>query len=169
MPMFSLPAASAHPKWHLTALLYVLVVTALLLVHSPVRADWLGNLVKPRAASTEPLPPEQAFPVKAKRLDRQTVRVEIGVAPAYYVYKDRLQLALKDTPGVRISRVDYPQPEIKQDPEFGSVPVYTQPFSVLLTLEGKPAGPIKLLARSQGCFETRGLCYPPQTQVLTLP
>lgn len=131
--------------------------------------DWLGEVIarQPRA-NGEPLPPEQAFMPQLRRLDANRVQVNFQIQPGYYLYKEKLLLALKDTPGLRISQVDYPQAASKQDPSFGATLVYPQPFSVTLTLAGPGKGPVTLLARYQGCFETRGVCYPPQASTLTV-
>ncbi|HEY9104960.1 protein-disulfide reductase DsbD N-terminal domain-containing protein [Chitinimonas sp.] len=131
--------------------------------------DWLGEVLarKPHA-NGEPLPPEQAFMPQLRRLDANRLRVDFQIQPGYYLYREKLLLALKDTPGLRISQIDYPQAISKSDPSFGTTQVYPQPFSVTLTLAGPGKGPITLLARYQGCFETRGVCYPPQASTLTV-
>ncbi|GAB3245421.1 protein-disulfide reductase DsbD N-terminal domain-containing protein [Chitinimonas naiadis] len=151
-----------------------LLLSSLLMLAVPAIAangggDWLGDVLnrKPRA-SAEPLPPEQAFSPQVRRLDGNRLRVDFLVQPGYYLYKDRLLVALKDTPGLRISQVDYPPAVSKQDPSFGTTQVYPQPFSVTLTLAGPGKGPVTVLARYQGCFETRGICYPPQASSLVV-
>lgn len=129
--------------------------------------DWLGKLVnKP---SSEPLPPELAFSVKARRVDTKTIMVDFAVTPAYYLYKDKLLIVLKNTTGTRIGGIDFPPAVTKNDLSFGDTQVYTKPFSIKVELAGDGTGPITLLTRYQGCFETRGLCYTPQSATLTLP
>lgn len=150
----------------LLGLLMATLITAL----TPGQAapgNWLDQWVG--KAASEPLPPDRAFTVKARRLESYRIAVDFNVPPAYYLYKDRLLIALKDTPGLRITAVDYPEAITKQDKFFGPTQVYLQPFRLIVTLAGPGKGPVTLLARYQGCFETRGLCYPPQTTLLKLP
>lgn len=154
----------------MNSLLRMALVSAILfasLGSSALNAGVLDQWIN--RASAEPLPPEQAFSVQARRLDTQRIALDFAMPSAYYLYKDRMLIALKDTPGLRIAALEYPPAIIKQDPYFGPSPVYQQPFRLLLTLSGPGKGPIKILTRYQGCFETRGLCYPPQSKVLTLP
>lgn len=150
-----------------------LVVPALLVGIGTAAPAWAAEpgfldrlLGKP--ASSEPLPPEKAFQVSARRLDAQRISVDFAIKPGYYLYKDRMMVALKDTPGRRIASVDYPLAVTKQDKTFGASPVYLAPVSVSLTLEGPGKGPVTIFARYQGCLETIGLCYPPQDAELKI-
>lgn len=113
--------------------------------------------------ASEPLPPEQAFQVSARRIDANRISVDFSVRPGYYLYKDRTMVALRDTHGRRIASVQYPPATIKDDKTFGPSPVFFAPFGVSVTLDGPGKGPVKLYARYQGCMEKIGLCYPPQS------
>jgi thiol:disulfide interchange protein DsbD len=120
--------------------------------------------------SVEPLPPEQAFQVAARWVDSSKVSVQFTLKPDYYLYKDKVTLEIKDAPGARLTRVDYPAAVTKQDKSFGPAQVYPKSFEVhgIVTGAEKNPAPITLVARYQGCFETLGVCYPPQISEIKL-
>lgn len=116
--------------------------------------------------TNEPVDPELAFSVKARTIGPQQMAVEFSIRPDYYLYRERISVVLKDSPGWRIKSTVFPPTTIKEDKIFGRSPVYTQSFSVPVQLEGKPGSPASLLVQYQGCFEPLGVCYPPATAIL---
>ena len=116
--------------------------------------------------SNEPVDPELAFRVKGRTTGLQQMAVEFSIRPDYYLYRERISVVLKDSPGWRIKSTVFPPTTIKEDKIFGRSPVYTQSFSVPVQLEGKPGSPASLLVQYQGCFEPLGVCYPPATAIL---
>lgn len=120
--------------------------------------------------TVEPLPPEQAFQVSARLIDPGKINVLFTLKPDYYLYKDKVSLEIKGSPGVRLLRADYPAAITKQDKSFGPTQVYPKSFEVhgLIAGNEKNSSPITLVARYQGCFETLGVCYPPQTSEIKL-
>lgn len=70
------------------------------------------------------LEPEQAFQVKLQQRDKDTVTAHFTMANNYYLYRDRMRVAVKDTPGVAIESVRFPAGIIKQDPNFGRMEIY---------------------------------------------
>ena len=125
---------------------------------------WFGT------KAVEPLPPEQAFQVSARLLDPSRISVQFTLKPDYYLYKDKVSLEIKGSTGVKLLRTDYPTAITKQDRSFGPTQVYPESFEIRGTIANteKTSTPITLIARYQGCFETLGVCYPPQTTEIKL-
>lgn len=112
------------------------------------------------------LPAEQAFGLNVSVRDAHTLQANFTITPGYYLYRDKISFTTSDK-GVRITSVDLPKGEIKQDPNFGTIEVFHQSFQAVITLERKTTAPedITLGARYMGCSE-QGLCYPPITPTL---
>ncbi len=125
-----------------------------------------GLLEKLTGKTAEPVDPALAFSVKARTTGPQQVMLEFSIRPDYYLYRERISVALKDSPAWRIQSIAFPPTTIKEDKIFGRSPVYTQSFTVPIKLEGKPGSPASLLVQYQGCFEPLGVCYPPATATL---
>lgn len=141
------------------------VVTSVSL-SSPALAQNAGLLGKLTGKSEEPVSPELAFSVAARRLDATRIALDYSVRPGYYLYRDRLGIAVQGTPNLRVTKIDYPATVIKEDKVFGKSQVFKQSFVATVTLDGNTKGPITLAATYQGCFEAIGICYPPETQIL---
>jgi len=115
------------------------------------------------------LPPEQAFVYEAIAYDARTLLVRFTAQPGYYLYRDKFDFRLSGAAGVSIRGVDLPQGVIKDDPEFGPVPVYYDTVEIPLALD-RPAGAaaaITLQADFQGCRDG-DICYPPMSRVLAV-
>ncbi len=125
-----------------------------------------GFLEKLTGKTAEPVDPALAFSVKARTTGPQQVTLDFFIRPDYYLYRERISVALKDAPAWRIKNITFPPTTVKEDKIFGRSPVYTQSFSVPVQLEGKPGSPASLLVQYQGCFEPLGVCYPPQAATL---
>ena len=110
------------------------------------------------------LKPEEAFKVDAKARDGNAVLVDFSPAEGYYLYRARLKFDLQDAPGLKISRVELPSGEMKDDLNLGRTEVYHHPFQAVLDLDREQgsAGKLALLVTYQGCSE-KGLCYEPIT------
>jgi thiol:disulfide interchange protein DsbD len=115
------------------------------------------------------LPPDQAFKLRMRAQDKQTVIADFDVAPGYYLYKSRISFTLNDAKTSEIAKVELPTGEIKEDPNFGKSEVYHHPFQVKILLQHHGAVPptIALTAGFQGCSE-KGLCYTPMKKVFEI-
>lgn len=116
------------------------------------------------------LPPEQAFKLAVKAIDKDTLLANFTIADNYYLYRDKIKFSLKGG-GAVIDAVTLPQGEIKADPNFGDSEVYHKSFQAIIKLKREGSGePASLVASFQGCSE-KGVCYPPiqKTLALTLP
>jgi thiol:disulfide interchange protein DsbD len=120
------------------------------------------------AASTDQAPAleaEQAFVYEAIGLSAETVLVRFTAQPGYYLYRDQFEFEVADDSGFSVRSVDLPEGVIKDDPEFGPVPVIFDQVEIPVRLN-RPAGPaqtVTLLARFQGCRDG-DICYPPQSR-----
>lgn len=144
---------------------------------SPVAAgaDPLDQLVKNAAAlklnlfEDELLTAEQAFQFFATVKDTNTLHLSWKIAPGYYLYREKVQLALVDAKTVQLGAYNLPHGTPKQDEAFGQVEVFHDGLDVDVALNrtDSAAQIINLQAKFQGCAD-RGVCYPPITQNVSL-
>ncbi|MDP2393916.1 MAG: protein-disulfide reductase DsbD [Methylococcaceae bacterium] len=144
---------------------------------SPVAAsaDPLAQLVKNAAAlklnlfEDELLTAEQAFEFFATVKDANSLHLSWKIAPGYYLYREKVQLALVDAQSVQLGAYNIPHGTPKQDEAFGKVEVFHDELDVDVALNrtDSAAQIINLQAKFQGCAD-RGVCYPPITQNVSL-
>jgi thiol:disulfide interchange protein DsbD len=102
-------------------------------------------------------------------MDAATVLVRFTPLSGYYLYRDKFVFEIEAPSGYRIEQIQLPPGVIKDDPEFGPVPVYFDAIEIPLTLS-RPAGPeqqIILRAEFQGCKDGE-ICLPPQSERIEL-
>ncbi len=117
------------------------------------------------------LEPDQAFQVKVQQRLNDNVTAHFTIADNYYLYRDRMRIAIKDTAGVVIQSVRFPEGIMKQDPNFGRMEIYKNAVAVNIVLKRPPGTQkVTLVTDYQGCEEKTGVCYPPMQKmhVLTL-
>ncbi len=120
------------------------------------------------AAEAPALEAEQAFVYEAIGLSAETVLVRFTAQPGYYLYRDQFEFEVADDSGFSVRSVELPEGVIKDDPEFGPVPVIYDQVEIPVRLN-RPAGPaqtVTLLARFQGCRDG-DICYPPQSRAVS--
>ncbi|MBC7203021.1 MAG: protein-disulfide reductase DsbD [Pusillimonas sp.] len=128
---------------------------------------WLGLLGSSLAQSPEDfLPPDEAFSLSVAQQNGQ-VQVHYRIAPEYYMYRDRFQFTVgEQTLAPQLQT--FPPGLVKYDPTFDkNMEVYYGQVTVVLDLPQGLPSPAKLIITSQGCADA-GLCYPPQTEQLSL-
>lgn len=145
---------------------------------SAFAADSLENLVRNVAAAKlnlfgeQLLEPEQAFEFSASVKNGNTLYVNWEIAPAYYLYREKIKLELLGGDGTKLGDYFVPNGLPKQDEAFGKVEIFSESlnFDVPLLREDHGKQTVKLRAYFQGCAE-RGVCYPPMTKdvMLDLP
>jgi thiol:disulfide interchange protein DsbD len=111
---------------------------------------------------------EAAFVYEAIGLSAETVLVRFTVQAGYYLYRDKFAFRIADDSGFEVRAVTLPDGVIKDDPEFGPVPVIYDQVEIPVRLN-RPAGPvmdISLEADFQGCRDG-DICYPPQSRLVT--
>lgn len=131
---------------------------------------WLPVLLLAQATNNtdELLPPEQAYALTVMAPDPDTVIAEWNIAEGYYMYRERFGFESL-TPGVRLGEPQLPAGKIKEDEFFGKMEVYRNSIraEIPVRYDDGVIEPLKLKVNSQGCADI-GVCYPPQTQILTL-
>jgi len=114
------------------------------------------------------LAPDEAFQFEAIAFDAGTALVRFTAQPGYYLYAEKFEFRAVGAKGFKIRPIEWPSGVIKDDPEFGSVPVYYGLIEVPLRF-GRPAGPNQVLTLEvdfQGCRDG-DICYPPMTRAVT--
>ncbi|MCH7507117.1 MAG: hypothetical protein IID60_07445, partial [Proteobacteria bacterium] len=85
----------------------------------PGEADPVFSLFNEQA-----LPPEDAFVYESIGVSADTALVRFTAQPGYYLYLDKFDFRVIGDDGFVIREVALPDGVVKDDPEFGSVPVY---------------------------------------------
>ncbi|MFT5769293.1 MAG: thiol:disulfide interchange protein DsbD, partial [Lysobacterales bacterium] len=114
--------------------------------------------------SVEPLQAEQAFQYEAIGLSAETILVRFTAQPGYYLYVDKFAFRIPAADGFEVRSVVLPPGTIKDDPEFGPVPVIYDQVEIPVRIN-RPAGleqQLVLEVDYQGCLDGE-ICYPPQT------
>ncbi|NIQ96062.1 MAG: cytochrome C biogenesis protein, partial [Desulfuromonadales bacterium] len=95
------------------------------------------------------LPAEEAFVFEAIAYDPVTLLVRFTAQPGYYLYRDKFEFEVAGSGNVAVAGVELPDGVIKDDPEFGPVPVYfgQTEIPVRLSRAAGPAAPVTLMAR----------------------
>ena len=121
------------------------------------------------SSQAELLPPDQAFQFIASAKDPNILHVSWMPAQGYYLYREKLKLALIGTDKVKLDDYVIPHGEPKEDEAFGHVEVFHGEISVDVPLIRSVTAPqkIKLKANYQGCAD-RGVCYPPMDKTVEL-
>lgn len=113
------------------------------------------------------LPADKAFALDVHAVDQHTLIASFKITPSYYLYRGKISFTPADGK-TRIVRVDLPQGETKNDPNFGVLQVYHQSFQAQIVLDKVNASkPLVLNASYQGCSDN-GLCYPPIEKTLNV-
>lgn len=121
------------------------------------------------AHGQEFLDPQIAFQPKARMVDGKTVEIQYAIAEGYYLYRDKFRVRPTDKAVATLGTLDISKGKKKTDEFFGDVEVFYQqatlrvPLSELHTSEAL----LKIDLVAQGCADA-GLCYPPQTQTVSL-
>jgi thiol:disulfide interchange protein DsbD len=115
------------------------------------------------------LQPEQAFTYEAIGLSAESVLVRFTAQPGYYLYVDKFAFRIVGAPGFSVREVKLPPGTIKDDPEFGPVPVIFGQVEIPVRINRPPAPDRELVLEAdyQGCRDG-DICYPPQTGRVSL-
>ena len=114
----------------------------------------------------ELLPPEEAFAFSSV-IDGNHLVANWDIADGYYMYQDKF-VAASLTEGVEVGDLILPPGNMKDDPLFGEVTVYTENVKVRIPLiADESIQTAKLEVWSQGCNEPVGVCYPPVKNEVT--
>lgn len=118
-------------------------------------------------ADSKFLPVEKAFQFSSEQINSTTLKLNWKIAEGYHLYKSKFQFSLKPETA-RIVDIVLPKGVMLDDKTFGRQEVYQHDVNVTAKIKPDSAkGPVQLDVKYQGCSE-KGLCYPPQTQVINL-
>lgn len=148
---------------HVSLLGTLLAVTSLTMPSAQAisLSDVFGGNDNPSlTVKDKPLPVHEAFKVYTEQKG-QVVTIHVDVKAGYYAYRDKLTLQLPD--GVTATPLQFSAvPTYVDDPDFGRVPVFEQPFTATTTLSADKAITSQpATVKWQGCAKV-GLCYPPE-------
>lgn len=117
----------------------------------------------------ELLPPDQAFRFFASVKDPYTLNVRFEMAEDYYLYREKIQLALVDAEATQLGSYNIPRGAPKHDEAFGQVEIFHNELSFDIPIIRTDTAPqtITLEAKYQGCAD-RGVCYPPMSKSIDL-
>ena len=114
------------------------------------------------------LPVDEAFALTASAPQRDRIELAWAIADGYYLYRQRISVEAT-AGGFDAGTLALPRGEPHTDEFFGEVETYRG--RVVATLPGVAApgsDTVTLKVKYQGCADL-GVCYPPQTRVLTVP
>ncbi|MHC8304021.1 protein-disulfide reductase DsbD [Pseudomonas sp. PB3P13] len=140
-------------------LVLVLPVSAAGLLESRPSAT-LGSINN----SADFLPVREAFQLSLVEATPQSIKLRFVAADGYYLYRHRLQFR-SDPADVALGPAQLPKGEQKHDEYFGDVEVYHGILEVDLPRTDPRA--FTLVVSYQGCAD-KGLCYPPETERLSI-
>src|SRR5690606_16410329 len=113
------------------------------------------------------LPVDEAFALQAIAPQRDRVELSWAIADGYYLYRHRISVEVQDT-GFGAGELQLPDGEPHHDEFFGDVETYRGTLRATLPGSAEPgAAAVTLKVRYQGCADL-GVCYPPQTRMLTV-
>ena len=132
-------------------------------------AGLLGKLVPQSAPPDDDfLPVEEAFRFSAVADGASSIRLRWVVAGGYYLYRNRIKVS-GDSALAELGAPQFPEGLPHNDAYFGEQQIYRGELVVPVPYarSGPAAGTLALKVVYQGCAD-KGLCYPPQTQQITL-
>lgn len=117
-----------------------------------------------QAQAADFLEAEKAFRFSARMKDAQTIEVRYDIVRGYYMYRDNFRFAVE---GAQLGAPQIPPGKPKYDPNFQkTMDTHRDAVVILLPVQGV-ANTVTLKSTSQGCADA-GVCYPPNTQSVTL-
>ncbi|MDZ5435214.1 protein-disulfide reductase DsbD [Pseudomonas fluorescens] len=114
--------------------------------------------------SADFLPVREAFQLSLVESTPQSIKLRFVATEGYYLYRHRFQFRA-DPVDVPLGPAQLPKGEQKHDEYFGDVEVYRGILDVELPRTDQRA--FTLVVTYQGCAD-KGLCYPPETERLSI-
>lgn len=127
----------------------------------------IRDLLTDDSGSGVVLPPEVAFKLNLIAIDTQNIQANFTIAPGHYLYRERIKFTVLSPTEIKISEIDLPAGDIKEDANFGKQEVYHHDFKVNLKLSAASNQAVVINASYQGCSE-KGLCYAPIKKTISV-
>lgn len=108
-----------------------------------------------------PPPAQSVFNVAVKAIDANTFSLTWQIKDGYFLYKDRIRLALAQNSNVNLAPIILPEAESKTDKQGKTQLIYAKTLTIMVSVLGTEPGESLLTAHYQGC-SAEGFCYPPQ-------
>ncbi|PLY16248.1 MAG: thiol:disulfide interchange protein [Sedimenticola sp.] len=113
------------------------------------------------------LQPQEAFKVTAQADGPGHILLNWSIADGYYLYRSKFKFA-SESDGIDLGAAELPAGKVKNDEFFGEMEIYRDQVEIRLPVtRGSDADNLALKTISQGCADA-GLCYPPQTQRVSI-
>lgn len=116
--------------------------------------------------SADFLPVHEAFKLSLIQGDAQTIKLRFVATDGYYLYRHRFQFR-SEPADIALGAPRIPKGEPKHDEFFGDVEVYHGVLDIEIPRSTSDQRAFTLLVSYQGCAD-KGLCYPPETERLTI-
>ncbi|MGF6151337.1 protein-disulfide reductase DsbD [Pseudomonas fluorescens] len=116
--------------------------------------------------SADFLPVREAFQLSLVESTPQSIKLRFVATEGYYLYRHRFQFH-SEPADIGLGPAQLPSGEKKHDEYFGDVEVYHGVLDVDLPRNSADQRAFTLAVTYQGCAD-KGLCYPPETERLTI-
>lgn len=116
--------------------------------------------------SVDFLPVGQAFQLEQVQSSAQDITLRFVIAEGYYLYRHRFEFKAEPA-DIALGTAQLPPGEAKHDEYFGDVEVYHGILDVRIPRPSGDQRAFSLAVTFQGCAD-KGLCYPPETQRLSV-
>ncbi|MBA4290747.1 MAG: protein-disulfide reductase DsbD [Pseudomonas sp.] len=151
-----------HRLLCLLLLLVVLPTSASLFDKPPVPTQFGAPLNN----SADFLPVHEAFKLSVISSSSESIKLRFVAAEGYYLYRHRFSFS-SEPADISLGQAVLPTGQAKHDEFFGDIEAYYGVLDVDIPLDNPQNRPFNLAVSYQGCAD-KGLCYPPETQVLPI-
>ena len=151
-----------HRLLCLLLLLVVLPTSASLFDKPPVPTQFGAPLNN----SADFLPVHEAFKLSVIGSSSESIKLRFVAAEGYYLYRHRFSFS-SEPADISLGQAVLPTGQAKHDEFFGDIEAYYGVLDVDIPLDNPQNRPFNLAVSYQGCAD-KGLCYPPETQLLPI-
>jgi thiol:disulfide interchange protein DsbD len=116
--------------------------------------------------SADFLPVHEAFKLSVISSSSESIKLRFVAAEGYYLYRHRFSFS-SEPADISLGQAVLPTGQAKHDEFFGDIEAYYGVLDVDIPLDNPQNRPFNLAVSYQGCAD-KGLCYPPETQVLPI-
>lgn len=127
----------------------------------------LSSFISFNCVSATPKPASEVFVAQTKVSDPNAFVIYLKILPGYFLYRDRIHVAAKDSNDLSLNILHFPEPLTKMDKQGRKVLVYRDLLTLAVSVLGKHPGTTQVALEYQGCSD-EGFCYPPIKQAIQL-